>query len=824
MLVAVLASGCAAGNAFRHGQEAARVSDWDAAVNYFTKAVQDDPDNVEYKIHLQRAQEEASRVHIEKAQDLEKKDQLDGALAEYRRAVQLDPANRTANAKAAQLEQTIRDRVEASRPKPRIQELQQQAQRLNAPPMLNPASKEPLRVQFNNSSLRDILNVIGATTGINVTFDQAFVDKAYTVDLNGVTIEEALQQVLSANQYYYKVLNPRTIIIIPDQPAKHTQYDDLVLRVFFISHADATELAQTVNTIMRIPQLPSPPMVMPNKTANTITVRATAPVMEVIDRLIKANDKPRAEVVLDVEILEVDRERIKRYGINLSSYSLNLLFSPELAPPNTAGGTVSAPPPFNLNTISQGVSTADFYLGVPTAVVNFLENDSHSRTLAKPQLRGTEGQKMTLNLGQQVPVISTVFGAAAAGGFATIPQSSYNYKDVGVNMDITPRVTYEGEIILEMALENNSLGQNIDVAGQSIPSFNSRRVSTHLRLREGESNLLAGLIGEDERRSIQGFPGLVHVPGFKQLLSGNDIDIKNTDIVMLITPHIVRTHELTPTDLGAIYIGTQQNVGLGGPPPLIAPQGETPGGPGAAAAPGTSPTGQPPNFPPGGVPTPGGVPPTNPPAPPGTSPVPGMIAPVPTLPAPGLPAQPPPTGEAGAPITPTQPTSPPGGEPPVTPTPVTPAPTPGQTGATGSPITPAQIIVSPPGTTFQVGGGPYTMPVSINNAARISVVTVTVTYNPAVLRVRQVQDGTFMRQGGVIASFTPRIDAVSGRVDIAISRAGDQTGASGAGLLAALIFDAVGPGGSMIAVNGVANTPEGTPIQVTFSPVTVTVR
>ena len=204
---------------------------------------------------------------------------------------------------------------------------------------------------------------------------------------------------LSANGYYYKVVNPRTIIVIPDQPAKHTQYDELVVRVFYISHADATELAQIVNTIMRIPQLPLPPMVMPNKTANTITVRATAPVVDVIDRIIRANDKPRAEVVLDVEILEVDRERIKRYGINLSQYNLNLLFSPEVAPPNTAGGAVAAPPPFNLNTISQGVSTADFYLGVPTAVVNFLESDSHSRTLAKPQLRGTEGQKMTLNLG-----------------------------------------------------------------------------------------------------------------------------------------------------------------------------------------------------------------------------------------------------------------------------------------------------------------------------------------------------------------------------------------------------------------------------------------
>jgi general secretion pathway protein D len=817
IVLAVLVSACAAGRAFRRGQEAVRAGDWDAAVTYFTKALQENPDSAEYKLQLQRAQEEASRVHIEKARELEKRDQLDGALAEYRRAMQLDSTNRTSAAKVAELEKTIRDRLEASRPKPRIQELQQQAARLNQPPLLNPASRDPLRFQFNNSSLRDILNLIGTTTGINITYDQQFVDKPYTVTLDGVTLEEGLQQILSANQYYYKVLNPRTIIVIPDQPAKHTQYDDIVVRVFYISHADATELAQLVNSIMRIPQMPLPPMVMPSKAANTITVRATAPVVDVIDRIIRANDKPRAEVVLDLEILEVDRERVKRYGINLSAYSLNLIFSPELAPANTSA--VSAPPPFNLNTISQGVNTADFYLGVPTAVVNFLESDSRSRTLAKPQLRGSEGQKMTLNLGQQVPVISTVFGAAAAGGFATIPQSSYNYKDVGVNVDITPRVTYEGEIILELGLENSSIGQPVDVAGQSIPSFNSRKVSTHLRLREGESNLLAGLISEEDRRLRSGLPFLVNIPGFKQLLSGNDIDMKNSDIVMLITPHIVRTHELTPSDVGSIYIGTQANVGLTGPPQLIAPQGEAPGGPagpGATTPPGAPPiSGQPPNFPPGGV-APGGVPPTNYPAPPGTSPVPGIVTPVPTQPAPGV-APPVPT-EPAAPPTTTQP----GTQPTMPPAPTLP-PAAGAAAGT-SPATPAQIMLTAPGTTFQVAGGPYTMPVSINNASRISVLTLTITYNPAVLRVRTVQDGTFMRQGGITAAFTPRIDAATGRVDIAFSRAGDQTGASGSGLLAGVLFDAIAPGGSVLNVSGVASTPEGTPVQLAFSPITITVR
>src|SRR5262249_21340395 len=197
------------------------------------------------------------------------------------------------------------------------------------------------------------------------------------VTLDGVTVEEALNQVLSANGYYFKVTGPRTIIVIPDQPAKHQQYDDLVVKVFFISNADATELSQLVNSIMRMPQMAVQPMMMPSKASNTITVRATAPVVDVIERIIRANDKPKAEVLLDIEILEVDRARVKRYGINLSAYALNFVFSPELAPAGgsaTPGTPPASPPLFNLNTISNGVNTTAVYMGVPQAHLKFRDS------------------------------------------------------------------------------------------------------------------------------------------------------------------------------------------------------------------------------------------------------------------------------------------------------------------------------------------------------------------------------------------------------------------------------------------------------------------
>jgi general secretion pathway protein D len=812
IILTIFVSGCTAARAYRKGYEAAQAGDWDGAVAHYTKAVQENPDHAEYKIALERATQTAAREHISRAHELEQKDQLDLALIEYRRALELDASNRLAAAKATELEKIIRDRIEATRAKPPIEAMREQARRASTQ-VLSPTAPVPVVSFGPNASVRDILNFIGNATGINVTYDQQYADKAYTVRLEDVTLEQALQQITAANQLFYKVLNPKTIIIVPDTAQKHAQYDELVIRVFYISHADVSELTQIINTITRIPTMAVQPTLLPSKTANTITVRATAPVVDVIERIIRANDKPRAEVIIDVQILEVNRKRTKDLGLNLSNYSLGLTFSPEVAPPNTSATFPPAvPPPFNLNTISQGISTSDFYLSVPTAMVRFLESDSRTKVIAKPQLRGAEGTKLTLNLGDQIPVLSTVFGAAAPGGFASVPQSSFNYKDVGVNIEMTPRVTYEGEIVLDaFMVESSALGPSISVAGQDVPSFSNRRVGTKLRLREGESTLLAGLLRDEQRKILTGFPGIMKAPILRSLFGQTTDEINQSDIVMLLTPHIVRTHELTVEDLSSIYIGTQQNVGLGGPPPLIAPQPvETPAPLPAAAAPGAAPAGA---TPPGTVPgvprstanPEPGVAPINPPVPPGTSPVPTLVTPLPGAAAPA----------AGAVAPPTTPETPPRD---VTATPPAPA------GAAAPSPNAAQVIVTPPGTEFRVAGGPYTVPVSINNASRVSVMTLTVTFNPNVLRVRQANDGTFMRQGGVVTTFTPRIDAAAGRVDIAITRTGDQAGASGAGLLAALIFYAVGQGGSVISVSGVANTPEGAPVPLQFSPVTVTVR
>ncbi len=790
--MASLAAACAAGSgAFKRGDSLARLGDWDAAVEQYRKAIQEDPDNVQYKISYERAMLSAAGIHIDAARLAEARGQLDEALREFRRASEFDPSNRALPAKVLDLERKIREQIEASRPRPSAAQLRQTARAGVAPPLFNFDSiVQPIR--FQQASLRDIFNFIGEATQINVTYDSTYQDRVYTVNLQEVTLEQALQQIVSANGLFYKVMNPKTIMIIPDNAQKRAQYEEQVIVSFPLSYIDSQELAQTINQVIRPVGQALAPAVTANKGTNTVTIRATTAMMAIIERMIETLDKPRAEVVVDVQILEVSRTRAKQYGLDLGNYAINIAFSPEVDPRVIAGGGDNTtengatlnPRPFNLNTITRGVSTSDFYLAVPSAVVRFLETDSETKVIAKPQLRGAEGSDLKLNLGEDIPVPSTTFTPLAQGGANFNPLTSFTYRPVGVTVQMTPRVSIEGDIQLKLMIESSNLGAGITIAGQELPSFGSRKVETDLRLREGESTLLAGLLQEQQRRQLSGIPWVMHLPVIKQLFSNNDQSIQQSDVVMLLTPRIVRSREFTANDLGPIYIGTQSNLGLSGPPPLIGQAAAAAAEPaqGAAGPAAVAPAG----GPVGAAPAPAAAPPTVPPLPPpqGAANPPGAV---------------PPQGGAN-----------------ISPVPALPAgsPVPGPVTASAG-----QIVMSVPGPEFRLGGGPYLVPVSITGASQLSGITLTITYNPAVIRLVNVQEGSFMRAGGVGASFSQQPDPGAGRVDIAIVRRGDVTGVAGTGLLAGLLFEPVSAGPANLAVTGSASGPNGAPVSLQFAAV-----
>ncbi len=748
-LAALMLAGCATSSAARRGAAAAKRGEWDAAVAYYREALQRDAKRVDLQIALERATRESSNQHVARAKELEAQDQLAGAAEEYRRAVEFDPSNSLALARAMTVEGRLRDLAEAARPPTRMETMRQQAAATSPIPRLDPRTPLP-GLRFPNATVRDVLNTIGTATGISVQYDQgldATLSTAISVDLTGHTLESAFNMVLSQKTLTFKILDSHTIFIYQDNAQMRAKYEDQYQQTFYLSHAEVGDVAALLNQMLTTTTAGNRPIVTQNKSAHAIVVRATAPMLGMIKNLIDTQDKPRAEVLIDVTILEVSRTRLKDLGIDLSSYSIGLTFSP--GGPPTATGAI---PPITAGNLSGSPSKNSFYVTLPSAIINFLESDQKTKLLAKPQLRGREGAQLTLNLGDSIPVPQTSFLATATGGVPTQPQVSYAYQPVGVNLAITPTVTYQDEIILDpITVDKSGLGPNMDVAGQSLPTFTKRTASTSMRLRDGESNLLAGLIKQEDREIGKSFPGINRIPILRALFGNVNGSNDQSDIIMIVTPHIIRSREITADDLKPFYVGTANNLGAATGPALISqatpPAVATAGGQGAAQA-GQAAANVPPPTP---TPTP---PPTR------------IVAVEPAG------AAPPPAGAA------------------------------------------AQLLLTVPTADLQMGGAPYTVPVSIAGVSQLGAATLTITYDPKVLKATSVSPGTFMQQGNVTPTFVPKIDDAAGRIDIAISRSGTAPGAAGSGPLAGLSFQAVGPGTSKITITATAFTPEGKPIVV----------
>jgi type II secretory pathway component HofQ len=755
-------AGCAANQAFSRGTDAAKLNEWDVAVDQLRRAVQLEPKNAEYRMALARAMASGSQYYAEQGRNADARGQLEVALAAYRKANEFDPSNRQLAAKVADLERKLRDLSEAARAKPTIDQLRESAKQAGPQPLMR--LNEVLPAFQYNTTVREILNAIGLQTGINVTYERQYAEprpQGYQIQMDGVTLEQALNTIMTATVLFYKVITPNTILVINDNAQNRLAYEDQLIKVLRLSNADASEVVAMINATVR---LPGPQQnqfqVQFNKTQNTITMRAPANIAAIIERVVSIMDKPRAEVIVDVEILEVNRRRVQQYGLDLGDYAIGVVFSPEASP---ITGTGLAPQPFNLATLRGGIELSDFYLAVPAATIRFLEADTETKILAKPQLRGAEGETLRLELGEETPIPQTTFTPLAAGGANVNPLSTFIYRAVGVILQIIPRVTYDDNIILEMQIENSVRTGDTNIAGTIAPTFAIRRVAAKLRLRDGESNLLAGLVQEADRRSLKGVPGLLRLPIIKQLFSANDNTIEQTDVIVLLTPRIVRSHELKPEDFAPLFIGTPNNLGLGGPPPLIAQPpvaGVAPAVPGAAGTPAA----------------PGGA----------AQPAPGA----PTLPVPGATGVPPAAPPVGA-----------------TPPPPDAAPLLGSE---------AQIRLMPGATEVRVGPNALAVPIAIAGT-RLSSLTLTVTYNPAVLRVRAVQEATFMRSAGGAVAFTED-HANPGRIDIVVLRPGDTTGANGTGTVAFLLFDTIATGPANLTITGTATAPGGAALPVQFPP------
>ena len=562
--LALLTSCSAASKAYKRGNSAAKRNNWDAAVVHYTRAINENPGKIEYRISLEHALMEAAAYHVQQAQKKLAAENLEGAIEELEISTNFDPTNKYAQNILVETRLRLREREALRLEATKFEDRRRRARALfGIQPILEPASTAPIQLKFaEDTSLQKIFEVLSKLSGINILFDEAFRDKRTTLELIDVSFEEALDKLVLINRLFYKVIDANTIIIIPENAQKHRQYDDLMLRTFYIVNADVNTVANMLRTIAGIQR------VQPNLERKAITVRATADQIAVADRIVELNDKTKSEVMLDIEILEINRTKMLEYGLKFAEHEIGLGYRPA---GSSNSGDKSQFTQTRLNRFAAGDSS-DFIASFPSAATfRLFKSESEARLLASPKLRATEGQPAELRLGQEVPIPVTSFVSqfGTAGGIPTTPVTSFQYRNIGININITPKVFVDGEIELQLTLETSTQLETRIIGGIELPVFGTRTVTNMVRLRDGETNLIAGLINNTDRRNVSGLPGVVDIPLLNQIFANNDEEEESQDVVFSVTPHIVRAPRVTEADLVPIPTGTEQVIRVPGRRPFV---------------------------------------------------------------------------------------------------------------------------------------------------------------------------------------------------------------------------------------------------------------
>ena len=606
-----LGPGCA--SAYRQGRTEAEKGNWDVAVARFTKALAGDPSNIRYKLALENARVGASHFHYAEAKKHLAANDLEAAAEALEIAVKYDPANRSASDDLQIVRNRIRKRDDERAHRAEFETMKARAQAVRVPlPVLSPRSPVPVVIKYTDASLEKILESLGKLAGVNILFDEGYKDKKYTVNLSGVTFQEALDQITFVNRLFYKVLDQNTLIIVPEGRTKRVAYDELMLQTFYLQNAEADETANLIKSLAGITKA------FPNKSLGAISVVGTPDQLAWAQRIIEANDKARGEVMIEVQILNVSRTKIKQYGLALSNYSVGADFLPSGNAGESSGGLTRV----RAHLLSS-INLADFVVSVPTSIFSkFLQSESTTRILAAPKLRAAEGKKTLLNIGQEVPIPVTTFSTVNTGGSTFAPATSFQYRTVGVTLDVTPKVSASGDITLELTAEFSLLGDSTTVGNSgSLPTFLTRKVNGTIRLRDGETSLIGGLLQQNETDSLSGIFGLQSVPVLNKVFTNRERKSDETEILISLTPHIVRGPKLTEEDMVPLGVGTQEVPRVeGARPSLFGP--EPPPSPAPSARP------APPTAPPAAAPAPNAAP-TGPAAPgePAASPAPSAAVP-----------------------------------------------------------------------------------------------------------------------------------------------------------------------------------------------------
>ena len=603
--VGLLAAGCPKGKPdYQEGRKAENLQDYDAAYDFYQKALKQEPENAEYQIKFNQARFEAGAFHIKQGVKLREQGNLQGAMGEFQRAAAVDPSSSMADQEIRKTADMLAEQDHKAAAAQAAADAAAEADQnllASGPPEIKPLSRAPISLHMVNDA-KIVFDTIGKLAGLTVVYDADFPARRIPVDLNGVTLQQALDIVSMESKAFWKPVTENIIFVIPDQPQKRRDYEEQIVKTFYLSNTvqaqDLTEIVTGLRQLLDLKRLQQ------LNAQNAIIIRDTPDKLAIAEKMINDIDKARPEVVIQVQVLEARLDKMRNLGI-LPGQTASI----GVVPPGTTTTTTNNGTNTNgTSSTTQNILTlqnlthlngSNYSVTLPSFTANALLNDSTTKIIQNPEVRSVDGQPAKLRIGDRVPVATGSFqagvgvGSTAGTGFVNpLVNTQFQYIDVGVNVDITPRVHPNHEVSLKVSVEVSSVTGQTNIGGIQQPIISQRKIDHEIRLKEGEANILGGLVEKTDTKGRNGWPGLGSVPLLHYLFSEDTKSYEDDEILIILTPKIVRMPEWTKANLRPIYTGSEALVQVKRESEVRAPQSEAaaPAG-GVAANPGTAPAG-----------------------------------------------------------------------------------------------------------------------------------------------------------------------------------------------------------------------------------------
>jgi len=543
-------------SAFKQGAGAEAQNSYDAAYEAYKQAYDLKPKNPRYMAAYTRMRFYAATEHVRTGQLLRDKGKLTEAFAEFQRATEIDRSSFIAQQEFRRTAELIKkqerhEELPSATPQSTLVKMAEEAE---GPVELDPMSKTPINLRLTENS-NQVYKIIGKLAGVNVLFDPEYKPQRIAIELNDVTPREALDMVALESKTFWQPASSNTIVVAADTPGKRKDLQSNVMKTFYLKNVSTpTELTEAANTIRAILDLTRVQLI---PTQSAMVLRGTPDQMVLAQKLLSDIDKPKAEVVIDVVVMQVSRDRVRNMGVSPPT-SANVVMVPGTGGSGTSGsGSGGA---FTINQLGN-LTANNFLVSVPGATLTSLMSDSNTKIIQNPQIRALDNEKATIKIGDRVPIATGSFGGAG-GGYSPVVNTQFQYLDVGVNIDIVPRIHSEGEVTLKMTLEISSVTGQQNIGGVTQPVIGQRRIEHETRLQDGDVNLVGGFLEASESQSLSGYPWLTKIPILKYLFGQEDKERRENEIVFAITPHIIRAQDVTEQNLRMVDVGTGSSVGL----------------------------------------------------------------------------------------------------------------------------------------------------------------------------------------------------------------------------------------------------------------------